>query len=104
MSTISVREALAKTTEILAEDPAKAKSAGSAVTAVLEGGVACRIPGPVGELRTDMPPTMGGRTSTPSPGWLLQTALAFCTATVVAMHATQLGISLDLLEVSMSGE
>ena len=104
MSTISVREALAKTTEILAEDPAKAKSAGPAVTAVLEGGVACRIAGPAGELRTDMPAAMGGRASAPSPGWLLRAALASCTATVVAMRAAQLGVSLDLLEVSVSGE
>ena len=104
MSTVSIRGALEKTATILSEDPAKAKSAGPAVTAVLEDGVACRIAGPAGELRTDMPAAMGGRASAPSPGWLLRAALASCTATVVAMRAAQLGISLDLLEVSVSGE
>lgn len=104
MSTVPIRGALEKTATVLSEDPAKAKSAGPAVTAVLEGGVACRIAGPAGELRTDMPPAMGGRASAPSPGWLLRAALASCTATVVAMRAAQLGVSLDLLEVSVSGE
>lgn len=104
MSSASIRRALEETARILSEVPAEAKTTSPAVTAVLEQGLMCRIHGPSGEFRTDMPPAMGGRASAPSPGWLMRAALASCTATVVAMRAAQLGISLGLLEVSVSAD
>ncbi|MCO6416177.1 OsmC family protein [Siccirubricoccus sp. KC 17139] len=102
MSTVEVRSALERTARIFSKDPAKARAASPAVTAVLENGLVCRISGPSGELRTDMPSAMGGGASAPSPGWLLRSAIASCTATVIAMRAAQLGIALDLLEVSVT--
>ena len=104
MSSASIRNALEETAKLLTEHPAKARTTSPAVTAILEEGLVCRINGPSGELRTDMPPAMGGRASAPSPGWLMRAALASCTATVIGMRAAQLGISLDLLEVTVSAD
>ena len=62
----------------------------------------CEISGPHGErLTTDMPPAMGGTASGPNPGWLLRSALASCTATVIAMRAASLGVTLGTLEVTV---
>jgi uncharacterized OsmC-like protein len=47
---------------------------------------------------------MGGAASGPNPGWLLRSALASCTATVIAMRAAKLGITLNTLEVSVESE
>ena len=83
-------------------DPDRAKAPSPTVTTVLEDGLSCRIGGPFGDLRTDMPALLGGGATAPSPGWLLRGAIASCTATVIAMRAAQLGITLDLLEVSVT--
>jgi uncharacterized OsmC-like protein len=53
---------------------------------------------------TDMPPPLGGEGSAPNPGWLLRAALASCNATMIAMRAAQLGITLETLEVTVMGE
>jgi uncharacterized OsmC-like protein len=63
------------------------------------------VTGPHGaRLLTDMPPAMGGAASAPNPGWLLRSALASCTATVIAMRAAKLGIALETLEVTVESE
>lgn len=92
MPTAAVRGALEEAARLFAEDPDRAKAPSPAVTAVLEDGLSCRIGGPLGELRTDMPALLGGGATAPSPGWLLRGAIASCTASVIAMRAAQLGI------------
>jgi uncharacterized OsmC-like protein len=42
---------------------------------------------------------VGGEGSAPNPGWLMRASLAACTATVIAMRAARLGVTLTLLEV-----
>jgi uncharacterized OsmC-like protein len=49
-------------------------------------------------------PSVGGTGTAPSPGWLLRAAEASCVATLIAMRAAVLGISLDDLEVSVDSE
>lgn len=44
---------------------------------------------------------VGGTETAPSPGWLLRAAEASCVATLIAMRAAVLGITLDTLEVSV---
>ena len=51
-----------------------------------------------------MPPAMGGTAAGPNPGWLLRSALASRTATVIAMRAAKLGVTLDTLEVTAESD
>jgi uncharacterized OsmC-like protein len=70
--------------------------------AVLDAGLRVRIEGPTGQTaHTDMPASIGGDGSAPSPGWLLRAGVASCTATVIALRAAALGITLDRLEVNV---
>lgn len=102
MSAASIREAIEKTSQVLTEQPEKARSKNAPATARLLEGLRCEVTGPNGETsRTDMPPPMGGSASAPNPGWLLRAALASCTATTIAMRAAKLGLSLTTLEVTV---
>jgi len=102
MSTASVREAIEKTSKVLAEQPEKAKSKNVPATARVLDGLRCEVTGPNGEtLHTDMPPAMGGAASAPNPGWVLRAAIASCTATAIAMRAAKLGVNLTTLEVTV---
>ena len=105
MGNEAVREALERTSASIAADPAKARSKNAPATACLIDGLRCEITGPHGEkLATDMPPAMGGTASGPNPGWLLRSALASCTATVIAMRSARLGVALETLEVTAESD
>ena len=54
------------------------------------------------QVETDMPQEFGGTGDQVSPGWLLRSGLAACTATTIAMVAAQEGIALDSLEVEVT--
>ena len=102
MSLATIRDAIEKTSAVLAEQPEKARSKNAPATARLLDGLRCEVKGPNGEqLYTDMPPPMGGAASAPAPGWLLRASLASCTATTIAMRAARLGVELKSLEVSV---
>jgi len=101
----NVAEAIAKLTKVFTEQPEKAKTKNAPATAVFHEGLKFQVTGPAGEnVLTDMPPPMGGAGSGPNPGWLLRASLASCNATVIAMRAAQLGISLKSLEVTVESE
>lgn len=51
---------------------------------------------------TDMPAEFGGSGGQVSPGWLLRSGTAACTATSIAMVAAREGIELSRLEVTVS--
>ena len=105
MSTPEVRNAIEKITKVLAEQPQKARSKNPAATASLEGGLRFQITGPNAEAAlTDMPHALGGKASAPAPGWLFRASVASCNATVIAMRAAQLGITLSTLEVTVMSE
>jgi uncharacterized OsmC-like protein len=105
MGTTSVRHAIEKLSKVFAGQPNKARSKNPAATAVFENGLKFQVTGPSGErLSTDMPPALGGAGSAPNPGWFLRASLASCTATVIAMRAAQVGVTLTSLEVSVSSE
>jgi uncharacterized OsmC-like protein len=66
-------------------------------------GLRCRIEGPGGAgLTTDMPGTIGGDGTAPTPGWYLRAALASCDATAITMRAAQLDIALTELKVTVN--
>jgi uncharacterized OsmC-like protein len=105
MTDTTVREALEKISSVISTQPEKARAKNAPATARLIERLRCELSGPNGEsLTTDMPPAMGGNASGPNPGWLLRSALASCHATVIAMRAATLGVSLKRLEVTVESE
>jgi len=101
----AVRQAIERTMAAIAADSTKAKAKNVPATARITDGLKCEVTGPHGErLETDMPPAMGGLASGPNPAWLLRSALASCTASVIAMRAATLGIKLEALEVTVESE
>lgn len=105
MSVSSVREAIERVSAAISADPTKARAKNAPATARLAAGLQCELSGPYNErLITDMPRAMGGTASGPNPGWLLRGALASCTATVIAMRAAKLGVTLSSLEVTVESD
>jgi uncharacterized OsmC-like protein len=105
MGTEQIRSAVEKAIGYVTEHPDEARYTDSAATATLEDGLRCVVTGPGGEsVGTDMPPSVGGGGSAPSPGWLFRAALASCTATLLAMRAAQLRVDLSGLEVTVDSQ
>jgi uncharacterized OsmC-like protein len=103
MSIEHIRASIGQVARHFAENPQDALSQDKPAVAVLEGGLRCRAEAPNGEtVVSDMPASLGGGATAPTPGWLLRAALANCDATVIAMRAAQLGIALERLEVTVS--
>ncbi len=100
MANERIADAIEVASTYLRNNPADAKAVDSIATATLLDGLAVRVTGPGDEeLTTDMVRSVGGADSAPSPGWLLRAAEASCVATVIAMRAAVLGISLTSLKV-----
>ena len=105
MSIENIHNSIEGTISYLKANPEKAFKKVTAATAVLEKGLKVRTVGPENEvIISDMPPTVGGEGSAPTPGWFMQTALATCNATGIAMKAAREGIELNTLEVSIDTE
>ena len=105
MSTENIRNSMEKTIGHLKANPVKALNKATAATAVLAKGLKVRTTGPKEEMIiSDMPPTVGGEGTAPTPGWYMQAALATCNATGIAMKAAREGIELTTLEVSIETE
>ena len=105
MSHSGIREAIENLSAAISADPAKARSKNAPATARLTEGLKCEVTGPQGQrAATDMPPAMGGAASAPNPGWYMRGALASCTATVIAMRAARLGVTLEALEVTVESD
>ena len=105
MSTAAIRESIDSAIGYLTQHPAEARYTDSVATATLESGLRIRVAGPSGEeITTDMPSSVGGTASAPSPGWLFRAALASCAATLIAMRAAQQRIELSRLEVVVDSE
>jgi uncharacterized OsmC-like protein len=105
MSIENIRNSIEGTISYLKANPEKAFKKVTEATAVLEKGLKVRTVGPENEMIiSDMPPTVGGEGSAPTPGWFMQAALATCNATGIAMKAAREGIELNTLEVSIDTE
>lgn len=101
----NIAEAIAKLSDTLGRQPEKARARNAPATAVIQDGLRFQVTGPSGEkVLTDMPPAMGGAAAGPNPGWLLRASLAACNATVIAMRAAQLGVTLKTLEVTVESD
>jgi len=105
MKTDAIRESIQKAAGYLREHPGEARYTDSVATATLDDGLRVKVEGANGEqIATDMPPSVGGKGSAPSPGWLFRAALASCDATLIAMRAAAQGIQLSRLEVAVDSE
>lgn len=104
MTSQHIRQSIGNAIEYLSEHPEKARYTDRPATAVIQG-LKSIVEGQHGEtLVSDMPKSVGGEGSAPSPGWLLRAAIASCDATVIAMRAAQQGIELSTLEVTVDSE
>jgi uncharacterized OsmC-like protein len=68
-------------------------------TAVVEDGLACRMVEKHHVLTADLPPSMGGEDSGPSPSTLLRAALSSCVAMGVKIWAARRDVAVDRVEV-----
>src|SRR5438094_10572708 len=101
MTKEQIRSSIGAATRYLTEHPDEARYTDSPATATLVEGLVVRVDGPSGEtLTTDMPSSVGGGGTGPSPGWLFRAALASCEATLISMHAADEGVGRALLEVT----
>jgi len=105
MYTEYIRKSIEETISYLKANPEKALNMATAATAILDRGLKVHTKGSKGQvIISDMPPTVGGEGSAPTPGWFMQAALATCSATGIAMKAAREGIELTTLEVSIDTE
>lgn len=104
MSTSQIRQSVEQLAAHFAAHPQSAVSQDKPAMATVLDGLRCQAVGPKGAtLITDMPAPIGGGNSAPTPGWYLRAAFANCDATMIALRAAQLGITLSTLEVTVSG-
>ena len=105
MSDTSIGEAIGAAIAYLNQHPDEARYTDSKATAVLEAGLSVTVTGPDGAVvRTDMPQSVGGGGSAPSPGWLLRAAQASCLATLIAMRSAQEGLKPGRIEVTVDSQ
>jgi len=105
MGETGVREAIERLSTAIRAEPAKAKGKNVPATARLTEGLKCEVTGPNQErVVTDMSAPMGGGATAPNPAWFLRAGMASCAATVIAMRAAKLGISLSILEVTVESD
>ena len=100
-----VRGALQRAFSYLSEHPDEARATDGVATATLEQGLRMHVVGPGGAtVTTDMPASVGGTDSGPSPGWLFRAALAACEASLIAMEAARQEVELSSLSVTVDSE
>jgi uncharacterized OsmC-like protein len=102
---MSIRDAVASASAYLTEHPDEACYRDSAATARITSGLVASVTGPSGEaLTTDMPSGIGGTATSPSPGWYLRAATATCVASLIAIRAATLGLTVGPIEVTVDSE
>ena len=105
MDSLRIQSAISEATEYLTAHPDEARYTDSPAVAVVEDGLRCRVSGPSGEdLATDMPSSVGGAGTAPSPGWFLRAAEASCVATLIVMRSAVLGAEVGRVEVTVDSE
>ena len=102
---MSIAESVAKASTYLTDHPEAARYRDSSATAHLQSGLVVSVSGAGGEsLQTDMPPGIGGTATAPSPGWFLRAAAASCVASLIAIRAAVLDLTLGSVKVEVDSE
>ena len=100
-----IADALKEAGAYLTAHPDEASYTDSVARATIEDGLRARVVGTNGEeLTTDMPASVGGAATAPSPGWFLRAAEAACVATLLAMRAAQLGLDPGRVTVEVDSQ
>jgi uncharacterized OsmC-like protein len=100
-----IATAVASASQYLTDHPDEARYTDSLASARLEEGLTVSVRGQSGEsLTTDMPASIGGDGSAPSPGWYLRAAEAACVATLIGIRAAHLGVELGRVDVDVTSE
>ena len=102
--TEGIREALDAAVTYLRANPDQARYTDKPATATLESGLRFRVDTGDGMVATDMPTSVGGGASAPSPGGLWRAGTAACVGTLIAMRAAMQGVELSSLEVTADSE
>jgi uncharacterized OsmC-like protein len=101
----SIGAAIGNAVEYLTEHPDEARYTDSTAVASLNSGLAVTVQDPAGRtIRTDMPTSVGGGDTEPSPGWLFRAAIAACDVTLIAMRAAMLGVEVTDVQVTIDSE
>lgn len=102
MPASTISEAVQRVEAAMTQKPGLGLQPDKPATAVLKSGLAFTVRHPGGhEIATDMPKPLGGGGEDVPPGWLMRAGLASCTATVIALRAERLGVTLSRLEVTV---
>jgi uncharacterized OsmC-like protein len=102
---VSIAAAVAKASAYLTDHPGEARYRDSAATARIAAGLVAEVEGPAGErVTTDMPASIGGTGTAPSPGWYLRAAAASCVASLIAIRAAAGDIAHGAIEVVVDSE
>jgi uncharacterized OsmC-like protein len=103
----SISDAVAGASAYLEDHPDEARYRDSHARARLSDGLRVEVDGPGGEqLVTDMPRSIGGGATAPSPGWYLRAAAASCVASLIGIRAAMTGLDLpaDTVTVTVDSE
>lgn len=104
MQTIEyTKEALARSTKAVTLRPSRGQYTHQN-SAVIEEGTACVVEEKKFQMTVDVPPSIGGGGSGPTPGALLRSALTSCVAIGVKLWAARADISIDYVNVSLEGD
>jgi len=100
-----IASAIVAAGQYLTDHPDEAGYTDSLATATLVDGLRVTVHGPAGEeLTTDMPASVGGDGSAPSPGWFLRAAEAACVATLIGMRASVAAADIGKVKVDVTSE
>jgi uncharacterized OsmC-like protein len=102
-----ISDAVSGANAYLTEHPDEARYRDAHARARLSDGLRVEIDGPGGEqLVTDMPRSIGGAATAPSPGWYLRAAAASCVASLIGIRAAMTGLELpaDTVTVTVDSE
>ena len=100
-----IRSSMENAVGYLTEHPDEARYTDSEAVATLEEGLRFSVRGPAGaSAATDMPESIGGGASAPSPAWFFRAGLASCVGSLAVMEAARDGRTFETLEVTVDSE
>jgi uncharacterized OsmC-like protein len=102
-----ISDAISGASAYLNDHPDEARYRDSHARARLSDGLRVEVDGVGGEqLVTDMPRSIGGAATAPSPGWYFRAAAASCVASLIGIRAAMIGLELpaDTVTVTVDSE
>ena len=95
-----IKSALDRLVNVYRKRPDFARST-EVITGTVNGGLACTISDGSHEVRADMPQTMGGTGTGPSPGYYARAGIAGCISIGIKMQAARAGYDFRSIQVDV---